>query len=822
MKKLTDHIINGIETNSSNLRNESDVEQRVLYPLFVNSSFMGYDPSWVLTQEFCAAVTIGKGSRKRQGYKPDYMISIAGFPLLICEAKETNVSVDLAIAEARMYASEINSRYPTNSNPITIAIGSNGIDLAFSPADSVETKIFKISDLNPSSAALQELQELIGSERLKELGKSVVRQNKDKKYFSVSNYMGGQSKLNEQLGINEFGAAIQPYIQNYFDPDNIEHRDEIIEKAYVSSDEITTYDRNLETYLKDRTKTIFQEVAKKIHTSKKDASGISDILSKYASNPNFFGRVQLIIGSVGSGKSTFIYRFYKFLCSDEVLSKTAWAFIDFNEMPPSKDELLGWIVTQFIASIREGSDLDIDEYDEILAILSLEAGKFEKGPNKILKDSDPAEYNRKFVAMIEEIISDPQKYSACISRHLSTEKGVGVVVVFDNVDRRDPDEQLQIFEAAQWLRGHLKSLIIVNLRDATFEAYKDSPPLDAFANAINFYISPPRFSQVIRKRVELLLSKMSRDHHDGIIYGIETGAKVRLDGADIGKFLTTFYSALFDNKNVKMTAILESLVARNVRRALSMFQEIILSPHVLASEATGASFSSKSRLVREHTVVRALMRERYKYYNNRSKFVFNLLKVDENLARPNIFIYSDIVEYLVRNRKSKIDFSIEGYATVETLSKHLASLGYDQGDTMQSIQILVDFGMIEPESLIDKEISLATPVRAHSIGFIHTRYFLSQPEYLLSISTGASLSSEAVARKIGSYWAGVRDRKDMSLYTKKKVLDIFSENVQAEFDNRCKNHPNYKDNGFGGQQVLSGFRKASASIDEILSKLGEK
>ena len=164
MKKLGNLSQQAIETDCSVLRNESDVEQRVLYPFFVSGMFMGYDPSWVLTQEFCAAATIGKGAKKREGYKPDYMISIAGFPLLICEAKEPNVRVDIAISEARLYAAEINARYPTNSNPISIAVGSNGIEIAISPADSVETEVFKIADLNPSSSALQEVQELIGSE----------------------------------------------------------------------------------------------------------------------------------------------------------------------------------------------------------------------------------------------------------------------------------------------------------------------------------------------------------------------------------------------------------------------------------------------------------------------------------------------------------------------------------------------------------------------------------------------------------------------------------------------------------------------------------
>ena len=63
----------------------------------------------------------------------------------------------------------------------------------------------------------------------------------------------------------------------------------------------------------------------------------------------------------------------------------------------------------------------------------------------------------------------------------------------------DPrDQQLAIFEAAPMVQRSHACFVVVNLRDSTFEAHRDEPPLDAFANAINFYIKAPRFAQVIR------------------------------------------------------------------------------------------------------------------------------------------------------------------------------------------------------------------------------------------------------------------------------------------------------------------------------------
>jgi AAA+ ATPase superfamily predicted ATPase len=111
--------------------------------------------------------------------------------------------------------------------------------------------------------------------------------------------------------------------------------------------------------------------------------------------------------------------------------------------------------------------------------------------------------------------------------------------VFDNADKRSRDEQLQIFDAAQWFKDITRALVIVNLRDTTFEAHREEPPLDAFSNAMNFYIKEPRFSVLIRKRLELLLENISGEgelsRHQR--YPLDTGATVLYPVTRLGEFL---------------------------------------------------------------------------------------------------------------------------------------------------------------------------------------------------------------------------------------------------------------------------------------------
>ena len=66
----------------------------------------------------------------------------------------------------------------------------------------------------------------------------------------------------------------------------------------------------------------------------------------------------------------------------------------------------------------------------------------------------------------------------------------------------------------------------------------------------------------------------------------------------------------------------------------------------------------------------------------------NIMDVDLDHNQPSNFLYADILEYLIRNRKSRIDFVQEGYATIGTLRKKMGAAGYDEEDVFSAIKHL--------------------------------------------------------------------------------------------------------------------------------------
>lgn len=790
------------------LLGESDVEQKYIYPFLTHTSFLGLPSLWVRTRQYMASTDLDKGAGRRTGYFPDYSIWVSGLPLIVVEAKSPDETVSLGLREARLYAGEINRRYPPKVNPISFALACNGRELALCSADS-ETDVFtaSVEECMPGSAALEFLKNTIGKAAVEKLAAEAARHFETRRFHRVAGYMGGQAKLSQQLGVNQFAEDLFPLIVKYFGNEAEEAIDEIIQRAYVSSNELTTYDAVLETYLKDRVEKIGMGAIKPIVTSKSAESGITGEISKFAENPSLYGRVQLIIGAVGAGKSTFVRRYFYHLMPTELRARTLWAFINFNVMPPGLVGLKDWIAEQFIRTFAAQNQIDLDDLQTIERIFAGELNRYDRGPAKLIKEADNLEYLRRKSTILAEWVNDRIKFSENIARHYSGERQFGIEIVFDNVDRRGRDAQLAIFEAAQWLKELTRSLVLVNLRDSTFDAYRDQPPLDAFVNAINFYVRPPRFAQVIQKRMELILEKLSVEVKDRQEFSLKSGIKISYPASKLGTFLMTIYLSLFDARTTRIAASIEALVAKDVRRALGMFADIIVSPHIPTAQITGTLMAPGSWRMPEYQVIRALMRGRYRYFGGQSPYIKNLLSANPDHTRPSNFLYLDILEYLTRIRKKQVDFAQEGYVLAETVMKNMGQLGYDELDALSALRTLVGWGLVEPENLVIDELTEREAVRNHAAGYIHLKFYCTRAEYVVGVTPDIYLASPSAAEAIGALWAGARGI-DISTASKRKIAEILADYFKQEYDRRVRRHPFYLEHGHGGRQSVEFIQEA--------------
>src|SRR5438045_3125630 len=145
------------------LSNESDVEQKFIYPLLTHQSFLAIPSRAILTKKSLGTMSFVDKSALPRGYIPDYVIFFSGFPVCVIEAKSPDVSAEQAISEARLYSQLLNENFPAGKNPVLLAVGCNGRDLLVSHWDSNVPERLSCAELQLGSASLGRLRELIGS-----------------------------------------------------------------------------------------------------------------------------------------------------------------------------------------------------------------------------------------------------------------------------------------------------------------------------------------------------------------------------------------------------------------------------------------------------------------------------------------------------------------------------------------------------------------------------------------------------------------------------------------------------------------------------------
>src|SRR5208283_2835492 len=145
----------------------------------------------------------------------------------------------------------------------------------------------------------------------------------------------------------------------------------------------------------------------------------------------------------------------------------------------------------------------------------------------------------------------------------------------------------------------------------TYERYKDKPPLDTFRTGIAFHISPPRFIDVVKKRLDLSISFLADNSASTHSYDLPSGMRITVPTTALGDFLRDLYVEIFEHlKNI--SRVLESLSGLDVRRALDMFVSIITSGHLKEDQITSQVRGASSFRITQGNIIEILMRGEYR------------------------------------------------------------------------------------------------------------------------------------------------------------------------------------------------------------------
>jgi len=294
------------------------------------------------------------------------------------------------------------------------------------------------------------------------------------------NLAGGQAILRARIPVNSFAADLSSVLDLYFASAYEEESREIIERAYVSSAEITEYDHILEALLKDHLAVRRGTVVQELQPGRHSEENVERAISKFDELRPPTGHLQILQGAVGSGKSLFVRRYKELLQAPVLADRTRWALINFNSSPPDLSRGQTWLCKAFVEAFeRENPGFDLNSRDVLRGVFSRNIQR----RRPIYDELERVSSMEAAVARANDLRAwqdDPEESARGISEYVLGNRHEILAVVMDNVDRLYLKNQLDAFQLALWFMQRTRCFIILQMRDETYDRYKDMPPLDAF------------------------------------------------------------------------------------------------------------------------------------------------------------------------------------------------------------------------------------------------------------------------------------------------------------------------------------------------------
>lgn len=787
-----------IDHDHLNLRNESDVEQKVIAPLLEESIYLDIPRDKIFPKQYLAPTELDKAAGKNRGYYPDYTVWMRGFPVLVIEAKDPEVPPEIGYREASLYARHLNQSYPTNLNPCRFIIATNGYFLLFGYWDCPPVLQQTVKNLRLGSKELEQLQQHCHARVLEAHAAEFLKKVKAEHSVCPYTLAGDQPVLNAPKAPNSFAAELSPILVRYFSSANEETNREIIERGYVSSEEVTEYDRILEALLRERL-IRSDAVVQELEPGRYGEMHVAKAISEFGETHPQSGQLQIIQGAVGAGKSLFTRRYKVVLQPIDSAAHTRWSFIDFNAGPTDLTNAERWLCKRFV----EGFESENPEFD--LTSERVLRGIFCRNIQKrhaIYEQIDRASPQDGAVARSKDLSQwqdDPEEMARGIANYVLGVRREVLVVVMDNVDRLDLKNQLAAFQLALWFMHLTKSFVVLQMRDETYDRFKNQPPLDTFRTGIAFHISPPRFVDVVKRRLELSLEYLAAHAQDSQTYTVESGMRIKYPKSELGTFLRELYIEIFDRKR-NISRVLEALAGRDVRRALEMFVSIITSGHLSERAITSTVMGAKGVPLTERVILRTLMRTTYRLFSDRSPFVFNVFTFNPNWQKPDNFLLIEILYFLARNRKRKGEIGIEGYFSCRRIADHLQRLGYVREDVMAGLNILLHRQLIAADHMNFREVGLDDCVRILASGWMHVRILTGRTEYLCGVIPTTPITDRDTAYRLADFVKIESARGDLAPFQRIRAVEIFREYLTTQF--RSNTTPFVIPNDSGAQYVL--------------------
>ncbi|NVJ63787.1 MAG: hypothetical protein HWD84_06105 [Flavobacteriaceae bacterium] len=499
---------------------------------------------------------------------------------------------------------------------------------------------------------------------------------------------------------NQFSAKLTPIIEDIFGEVFSEEKDddeEFIKKCFVSNVEILKNKDEIQKLFEDKAPPLEEVIpavnSQSIKTQIKDDINNDEISIKKLVPP----KPIVVIGSKGSGKTTFINHLFKYDLNESEISDHFTVYADFRRFYELGNDINSSNIAKHILDTLYDKyvDLSLHSLKVLVRIYIKEIKRNDESIWQYEKENNQETYNQKLSQFLTSKKDDSFNHLCMLSQYLIRERRKRLLVIIDNGDQFDDSIQKQIFLFSHALAKSALCGAVISLREGYYYKWRNSPPFDAYVSHV-YHVTAPRYTEVLQKRLDFALSKIEVD---GKTSGVtESGFSVQIDNQSVIEFLSSLQNSLFSGKNMDLINFLSYTTYPNIREGLRVFKQYLTSGHTNVAEYIVRQrfkqpFKDRSESIPLHEFIKTVGLQSKHYYNSETSIIHNLFLPPQDTTDHFIKLY--ILKYLLNQ------FELKGntgkFVSYENVVNFFSDLGYRVNTINECLQVLLKNILIDTD-----------------------------------------------------------------------------------------------------------------------------
>lgn len=455
------------------------------------------------------------------------------------------------------------------------------------------------------------------------------------------------------------------------------------------------------------------------------------------------GEFVLLVGNKGSGKTTFLQRFFRKRLPKSTREKLLFLSIDLLKGDGSEASLSDWLSFELIRQAEHVLFGDTPTYDLLRGAFWRRYKRMKDGEHAHLYKTDPDQFRIKFGDELRDFRQQrPREYLIALLQNAVAGRGLLPVLVFDNVDHYPRAFQDRLFQYAIGISNSVISFLVCPVTDTTVWSLSKAGPLQSFHSRA-FFLPVPSLKDVFAKRLEVLRQELSTGSGRSGTATIGKGLRLSID--NLNSFCATVEAVFVASSDVSQ--LIGRLCNYDVRRSLEFSGAMLASPWIGIEELFKLYVTSGEILPKRTNFVLALILLRASLFDeDKHSFVLNVFaRPPGTLSSPLMALY--MLRYLI-SVDERAATTRDRFVSISELWVMFSMLNVPRETFRYFVDRLFARQLLEAYDPSVQRASDETLVRVSPAGVAHYRLAVSENAYISQMALVTELERESIATEI--------------------------------------------------------------------------